>query len=248
MVPDVLIDAQGSDPGEAGLVLIRGIQQRPDRVPHGVPGRAQPARQPVHRCVLPAHLGHGPPACSCRQQGLRTSDPLVLLHERALHTVRVRAQPTALAPGDPYRSPERRRVDQHDVHPAVTDRHDTTHRAPHDPRRGLHHDLHAAAVPVAAIDLEHMQARQINQQITPTAIAARYSRAAQRRLGHRRGPRGRRCGSPLILGGLDPIPGSSKTHRRVEPPTVKCEEPLKASLINHGKTPDHWRSSYPQIS
>jgi hypothetical protein len=138
VVPHVLIHPEGGHPGEAGLVLGRGLQQRPDRAPHGRPARPELPGQAVDRGVLAAQLPDRPPARPDRQQRPRPGNLLVLLGERPDRAHRLKARPGPLEPADPDPTSEARGIDQLDRAPPVTTRHDPTRRATRQLPRGLH--------------------------------------------------------------------------------------------------------------
>jgi hypothetical protein len=55
-VPHVLINPEGGDVLEAGLVIGHGLEQRLDRAPHRVPGRAELPGEAPDRGVLTSEL------------------------------------------------------------------------------------------------------------------------------------------------------------------------------------------------
>ena len=88
--------------------------------------------------MLAADLLDRPPRRPRGQLRPRRGDVLVLLHERPDRTGRLRAHPTPLAPHDPHRPTERRRIDKRDLDPAVGVRDNPAPAAAHHTRRRLH--------------------------------------------------------------------------------------------------------------
>jgi hypothetical protein len=147
VVPDVLVDAEHLDAGEAGRVGVGRSQERSNRLPDRPPPGPELPTEAVDRGVLTAQLLDRPPTGPRRELPSRGSDELVLLDERRHRTRRLPADPTSLAPADLDRSSHRRRVDQAHLEPAVAARDDAAGPAAHHARRGLHgHRQHAAVV------------------------------------------------------------------------------------------------------
>ncbi|GAA1805702.1 hypothetical protein GCM10009811_31520 [Nostocoides veronense] len=94
-------------------------------------------------------------------------------------------QPASLAPDEPDRPTESGRVDQADADPAVNVSDHPAPRATLRFRSGL--ERYDQLVTLLAFDSGDMQAGHPNKQIATLAIGAGGT-AAQRRLGHRRGP------------------------------------------------------------
>ena len=232
VVPHVLVDPEDGDVLEAGLIRRCRSQDRLDRGPHRPPRRPEPARQPLHRGVLTAQLGDGPTARPHRQQTTGPSDRLVLLHERPDRARRLGAPPAALAPHHRGRLPERRRVDQPHLPPAVAVRDDTTGGAAHPPRGGLHrHGQRALAV---AVEIDHAQVVQADQQVATVAVAAAGT-AAHVGSGIVEVLVSRRCESPLILGDLDHNHAQPTPRRAALTPPSGTKSPQSEPDGTHGR-------------
>lgn len=119
VVPDMFVHAESGDVLEPGRVLGRSLQERLNRVPHRAPAAAKLTSDTVHGRVLATDLLDRPPSRPCRELRARCRDVLVLLDERPDRIAGFRAQPAALAPYDPHRPAERRRVDQAHSDPAM---------------------------------------------------------------------------------------------------------------------------------
>ena len=88
VMPDVFVDAQRGDAGEAGLVVGGGFKDRLDGSPQRPPGAAELPGHPLNGGVLPPHLPDRPRR---RPSGEQRSGPRhigVLLHELTGHTAR----------------------------------------------------------------------------------------------------------------------------------------------------------------
>lgn len=91
-----------------------GLQQRLDRLPHGAPPAPQLPPDPVDAAMLATQLTDRPPTGPGCQLRPRSRDALVLLDERRCSAFGFGTSPTAFAPHDPHRAPERGRIDQPD--------------------------------------------------------------------------------------------------------------------------------------
>lgn len=203
-MPDVLVDAEGADAVEAGLVGGKRLQQLLDRPPRG----PQLAGEALHGGVFAAHLPNRPPARSSRQQGPRAGQLLVAFGEGTGRAVRLGAPPGPLAPHQFDRSAHGRDVDQPDLPPAVTAGHDTTRPAGLDPRGRLDHDTQQqAAFAVVLTHGDDVEAVQADEQIAAITggIRAAARSSTRRRLGQRQEPSGWQLGRYRSSEGLGPI-------------------------------------------
>ena len=226
-MPHVLIDAEGRDTAEAGLIRGHLLKQRFDGPPHRSPRRPELPRQPEHRRVLAAQLPDRPPTRTGRQQRAGPGHIVALLGHQPARTVGFGAPPGPLAPGELDRPAEARRVDQPYHAAAVTAHHDAADPATLDPRGRL--DLHSQIRPASASHLlhrRHVQPVETDEKITARAVTTGRTRArARRTLGHRRGLPIDQLGRYRSLGGLDPSPRNSAP--RVAHTHLRYEEPHK---------------------
>ena len=81
VVPDVFVDAQRGDPGEAGLVGGGGFKDRLDRSPQRPPGAAELPGHPLDRGVLPSQLPDRPRRGAAGEQRSGSRDVGVLFRE-----------------------------------------------------------------------------------------------------------------------------------------------------------------------
>lgn len=188
VVPDVFVNAQGGDAGEAGLISRCSRQERLDRFPHGPPRGAELPGDPGHRAMLTTDLLHRPPARPDRQHRARFRDGLVLLCEGADRAGRLGTFPGPFPPQHIDWPTETRRIDQPHHPPAVTRSDHPTRRTPHHDRRRFH--THPQTATVVALDPDHVQAVQADQQVTVVAIGIVpvAGPSTTRRLRHSRGP------------------------------------------------------------
>lgn len=189
VVPHMLIDPEALHAGEPGVVVGHLLQQRSDRGPHGVPRRPELSGDPADRGVLAADLVDRPPARPRRQQSPRPGDLLVLLGEDLRRTRRLDAAPGPLAPDQPDRPVEARRIDQHHVTAAVAARNDTARRATHRGPGRL--DPHREQPDVVVeLDGDHVQLAEPDEQVATRAVVGVVMAArsdVRRRLRQRRG-------------------------------------------------------------
>ena len=132
-----------------------------------------------------------------------------------------------LAPDQPNRPVEARRVDQRDVASAVTVCHDPAGRAAH--RRPSRLDADGEQ-PDLAVELHDrdMESVETDEQIAARAVAGVVMAArsdVRRRLGQRRGPSERVAWSLLILRASTPLTPQPRSHRRAAHPRRNSEEP-----------------------
>ncbi len=184
VVPYVLIRSEVGDALEACQVAGGRLQQRHDRLPHGMPATAELTADPVHGGVLAADLLNRPPT---RTRGElapggrrparpapRTRPPDTMAPGKPTAACATRsspaAPPTASRSGAPPPGRARRpRTLNSPSLPARTPPSSSTPRC----RRGSRR-------PPGAV--------QADQKITTVAVGATRKRAAQRSIGHRRGP------------------------------------------------------------
>ena len=195
VVPDVLVDPEGGDAGEPGLILRRGGQDRPDRGPHRLPRRAELTGHPGHRAVLATDLMHRPPAGPCGEHGPRLGDLLVLLGEHPDRTRRLRTFPGPFPPPQLDRPAERRSIHQPHRAPAMTRGDDPAGRAAHHRQGRL--DRHPQPAAIVPLDPGHVQPVEPDQQVTALAVAVVIVAAhgAARRLRHRSRSLVQKCGN-----------------------------------------------------
>ena len=234
VVPHMLIDPEALHAGEPGVVVGHLLQQRSDRGPHGVPRRPELSGDPADRGVLAADLVDRPPARPRRQQSPRPGDLLVLLGEDLRRTRRLDAAPGPLAPDQPDRPVEARRIDQHHVTAAVAARNDTARRATHRGPKRL--DPHREQPDVVVeLDGDHVQLAEPDEQVATRAVVGVVMAArsdVRRRLRQRRGLPDRVLGRsrswrprPLSPGHHDtgaPLTptGTRKSHQTMSPGTT----------------------------
>jgi hypothetical protein len=126
---DMLVDAEPGHPGEPGLVVGHRLEQRPDRGPDRVPGRAQLTGDPGDRGMLVADLADRPPTRPRRQQRPWRRDLPVLLGEHLDRARRLDTAPRPYAPHQLHQPVETRRINQPDLTTAVARRNHPTARA-----------------------------------------------------------------------------------------------------------------------
>ena len=127
--PGGLVHAQGGDVSQPSRVidqrLADGADRRHDRVPAGPVG----AGDLCDAVAVAAHPHAGVAAGPLGQQRPRR-DPAMLLAPGRHRTCRLRAAPTALAPAQPHRPPERVHITHHRRQPALKTRPHATASTP----------------------------------------------------------------------------------------------------------------------
>ncbi len=173
-MPDVLIDAEGGDVLEPGLVLSQFDQLGLDGPPHRLPRRSELTGDTVHGGVLAAQLPDRPADGARGDRPAPGHQTRELLHERPSHASHLVAPPDPLPPHDPHP----RHAGHIMKHPSATSaagRDDPARRAAGRCRRARDgHDQQ----PVTAVNVLDMDPIEAEQQVAAGTRAGGRARVS----------------------------------------------------------------------
>ncbi len=174
VMPDVLVDAEGGDALEPGLIGREPHQFGFDCPPHRLPRRAELAGEAVDGGVLATQLPDRPADGALGDRSPFGDQGRQLLHERLPPAAIVVATPDALPPHDPHPR-DAGNVMQHATAAPSAGRDDPARRAPDRRRRAR--DGHHQQI-VAAVDMLDMHAVEAEQQVTAGTRASGRARVS----------------------------------------------------------------------
>ena len=217
-MPHVLIDAQGRDVLEPGLIRGHRLEQRLDRPPDGVPGRAELAGQATHRGVLTTQLPDRPPP-----------RPVVSSARGAARSSCCSVNAPAEQDGSSHRQVRLRQISSTGRPKQGTSTSRTSRRpwlwttTPHVGQpTTCGGDSTTTRSPGSVLgDLDHVETVEPDQQVARHAVGAIRTRAraiARRRLGHRRGLPVRQLGRSKLWKVSTRSPGQAVRASRSHPP------------------------------
>ena len=217
VVPDMLIDTEGGDVLEPGLIGGERDESGFDGPPYRFPRRAQLPGKTRNRGVFAAQLPERSVDAALRDRSSRRDKGRQLLHERLPRAVFLVTAPHALPPPDAH-SRRAGHIMKYSSSTPSSSRDDTARRAP-GRRRGAR-DRHHQHV-ITAVDMLDMHTIDAEQQITAgTRTGRAHVRAHGSRVKHVEVLVKISELALLILRDLDPYP-SNLTRRALPPPKVR---------------------------
>ena len=166
VVLHVLIDPQGLHAGEPCGVGGHLLEQRLDRRPHRLPGRAELTGDALHRGALTPDLGDAPPPRTGGQQTPWWRETLVGLGKRPDPAQNLGAAAQPLAPDQIHRRSEARDVDQPNLATTARGRDHPAARTAQERRGGLDRHPQPAGV-LIAYDIDDAVAVETDEQVAP---------------------------------------------------------------------------------